>query len=89
VLRTELENAFEDFMFFEMKSVTFSTPYNFDTYKADVVVPMDLVELQCDSFLREKFNVGGVPRIHTYTQIYKSYSISLPTVGNIWWHIFV
>jgi hypothetical protein len=57
VLRTEVENSFEDFMLFEMKSVTFIAPYNFDTYKADVVVPMQLVELQCDSLLREKFSI--------------------------------
>ena len=67
VLRNESENAFEDFMLFEMKPVTFTAPYNFDTYKADVVVPMQLVEMQCDSLLRETFRVGAVPRFHTYT----------------------
>lgn len=89
MLRTELENAFEDVMFFEMKSVMFILPYNFDTYKADVDAPMGLVELQCDSLLKEKFSVGGMPRFHVYTQIYKNYSICLPTVGDVWWHIFV
>jgi hypothetical protein len=69
VLRTQLDNAFENFMLFEMKSVTVTAPYNFDTYKADVVVPMQLVELLCDSLLREKFSVGGVPRFHTYTDL--------------------
>jgi len=72
-------------MLCERKSVTFTATYN----KEDVVVPMQLVELQCDSLLGEKFSVGGVPRFHTYTQIYKNYSIFLQTVGDTWWHILV
>ena len=52
-------------------------------------MPMQLVELQCDSLLREKFCVCELPRFHTYTQIYKNYSICLSTVDDVWWHIFV
>jgi hypothetical protein len=41
-------------MLCEMKFVTFITPHNFDAYKADVNVQMELLELQCDSLLKEK-----------------------------------
>jgi hypothetical protein len=89
VLRTELENVFEEFMPFEIKSVTPTAAYNFEAHKADVVVPIELVQMQCDSLLKEKFSVGGMPRFHTYTKICKNYSICLPTVGDVLWHVLV
>ena len=89
VLKTELENSFEESMLFEIKSVTPTAPYNFEAHIADVVVSIELVKMQCVSLLREMFSVGGMPRFHTYTQICKNYLICLPTVGDVWWHILV
>ena len=67
----EFNNCFEDFhKMNEMEFPIFNNPFNFETSQAPVHLQMELIDLQSDSILKEKFKEVDV--LTFYTQYFKS-----------------
>lgn len=70
-LITEFNNRFEDFhKMNEMEFPIFNNPFNFEASQAPVHLQMELIDLQSDSILNEKFK--EVNALTFYTQYFKS-----------------
>ena len=70
-LITEFNNRFEDFhKMNEMEFPIFNNPFNFEASQAPVHLQMELIDLQSDSILKEKFK--EVNALTFYTQYFKS-----------------
>ncbi|KAJ8895139.1 hypothetical protein PR048_000464 [Dryococelus australis] len=57
----EFESRLEDFKTSENDFSLFSDPFSFDVYKADRDVQMELIDIQCNTVLKNKFNEVGIP----------------------------
>jgi len=62
----QFETRFQDFKALEPQFQLFSTPFAVDVESVSEEIQMELVELQCDSILKQKYNDVGVPEFYSY-----------------------
>ncbi|KAJ8897934.1 hypothetical protein PR048_003292 [Dryococelus australis] len=65
-LINEFKSRFEDFKASENDFSLFSDPFSFVVQKADGNVQMALIDIQCDTVLKYKFNEVGIPKFYSY-----------------------
>ena len=65
-LNNDFENRFKDFKSCENDFSLFTAPFSFDIQKADSNIQMELIEMQCDSILKDKYNEIGIPEFFSH-----------------------
>jgi len=65
-LLDEFDRRFYEFQAMEPQFSLFSTPFPVDVESVSVELPMELVELQCDTILKQKCTEIGIPDFYTY-----------------------
>ncbi|PNF38763.1 hypothetical protein B7P43_G14030, partial [Cryptotermes secundus] len=60
-LINDSENSFKGFKSWENDLSLFTAPFSFDVQKADSNIQMELIEMQCDSILKDKYNEIYLP----------------------------
>jgi len=64
-LLDEFDRHFHEFQAMEPRFSLFSTPYSVDVESVPVELQMTLVELQCDTILKQKYTEIGIPDFYT------------------------
>jgi hypothetical protein len=64
----QFETRFKDFKALEPEFQVFSTPFAVDVESVPEEIQMELVELQCDSILKQKYSDVGIPEFYSYLQ---------------------
>ena len=71
-LASEFNRRFEDFRELDkFEFPLFNNPFNFEVSKAPSSLQMELIDLQCDSVLKGKYNDVNI--LTFYTEYFKSY----------------
>ncbi|XP_065658975.1 general transcription factor II-I repeat domain-containing protein 2-like [Hydra vulgaris] len=65
-IKQDFEVRFQDFKKCEPKFALFTSPFNFDIEKVEEDLQMELIELQCDSVLKQQFTDVGVPKFYSF-----------------------
>ena len=65
-LHTEFERRFQDFQALEKQFVLFATPLVVDVETVREDLQMELMELQCDTLLRQKYAEVGIPEFYKF-----------------------
>ncbi|XP_065642558.1 general transcription factor II-I repeat domain-containing protein 2B-like [Hydra vulgaris] len=65
-IKQDFEARFQDFKKREPNFALFTSPFNFDIEKVDKDLHMELIELQCDSVLKQQFTDVGVPKFYSF-----------------------
>ncbi|XP_065642369.1 general transcription factor II-I repeat domain-containing protein 2-like [Hydra vulgaris] len=65
-IKQDFEVRFQDFKKCEPKFALFTSPFNFDIEKKEEDLQMELIELQCDSVLKQQFTDVGVPKFYFF-----------------------
>jgi len=65
-LKTEFENRFQDFQYLENDFALFTSPFSIDAVNVSTHIQMELIEIQNDSNLKNKFNDVGVPDFYSF-----------------------
>ena len=68
-LRIEFERRFLDFSTCENQFQIFTSPFSVDVETVDKNLQLELIEMQCDSVLKQKFTEVGVPKFYNYLSI--------------------
>lgn len=66
LLKNEFERRFLDFSKCETQFQIFTSPLSVDVETVEENLQLELIELQCDSILKQKFMEVGVPKFYTY-----------------------
>ena len=61
--------CFEDFKVLEPQFHLFSTPFGVEIDNIAEELQMELVELQCDSILKQKYAEVGIPEFYTFLSL--------------------
>jgi len=67
-LLQQFDTRFKDFKALEIQFNIFSTPFSVDVESVDEDIQMELVELQCDTILKQKYSDVGIPEFYLYLQ---------------------
>ncbi|XP_065645391.1 general transcription factor II-I repeat domain-containing protein 2-like [Hydra vulgaris] len=70
-IKQDFEVRFQDFKKCEPKFNLFISPFNFDIEKVEEDLQMELIELQCDSVLKQQFTDVGVPKFYLFLPPHK------------------
>ncbi len=62
----EFNDRFQDFKSCEKDFALFTGPFSYDAGEVCETMQMELIEMQCDSALKDKFNETGVPECYNY-----------------------
>ena len=65
-LHTEFERRFQDFLALEKQFVLFATPLLVDVETVSEDLQMELMELQCDTLLKQKYAEVGIPEFYKF-----------------------
>jgi hypothetical protein len=65
-LLSDLQNRFEDFTSCEDDLSLFTAPFSFEVQKANSNIQMGLIETQCNSVLKNKYNEVRIPQFYYY-----------------------
>ena len=65
-LKTEFENRFQNFQYLENDFALFTSPFSIDAVNVSTHIQMELIEIQNDSNLKNKFNDVGVPDFYSF-----------------------
>ena len=65
-LHTEFERRFQDFLALEKQFVLFATPLLVDVETVSEDLQMELMELQCDNLLKQKYAEVGIPEFYKF-----------------------
>ena len=66
LLSKEFNARFSDFSLYEDQFQMFSAPFSFDAGKAEESLQMELLEIQSNSILKEKYLEVGIPEFFSY-----------------------
>ncbi|XP_065645479.1 general transcription factor II-I repeat domain-containing protein 2-like [Hydra vulgaris] len=67
-IKQDFEVRFQDFENCESKFALFTSPFNFDIEKVEEDLQIELIELQCDSVLKQQLTDLGVPKFYLFLQ---------------------
>ena len=65
-LPAEFDRRFQEFKDLEPQFAFFATPFAVDAESTSEEVHMELLDLQCDTVLKQKYTDVGVPEFHTF-----------------------
>jgi len=65
-LLAEFDRRFQEFKDLEPQFALFATPFAVDAESISEEVQMELLNLQCDTVLKQKYTDVGVPEFHTF-----------------------
>lgn len=65
-LLADFDSRFKDFQCLEVDFKLFATPFSVDVDTVKPELQMELVDMQCDTILKEKYHSVGVPAFYTY-----------------------
>lgn len=65
-VKCEFDRRFKDFENYQTEFKFFMGPFSFDVAKAPLNLQLELIDLQSDSALKEKYNEVGVPAIYSH-----------------------
>jgi len=65
-LLTEFDRRFREFKDLEPQFALFATPFAVDAENASEEVQMDVLDLQCDTILKQKYMDAGVPDFYKF-----------------------
>jgi hypothetical protein len=66
LLETEFDRRFSDFKKCELQFRLFTSPFATDIELVDDSLQMELIEIQCDSLLKQKYTEVGIPEFYNY-----------------------
>ncbi|KZC15100.1 General transcription factor II-I repeat domain-containing protein 2 [Dufourea novaeangliae] len=69
LLETEFDRRFSDFKSCELQFRLFTSPLSIDIEIVDENLQMELIEIQCDSLLKQKCMEVGIPDFYTYLSV--------------------
>lgn len=69
MLETEFDRRFSDFKSCELQFRLFTSPLSIDIEIVDENLQMELIEIQCDSLLKQKCMKVGIPDFYTYLSV--------------------
>lgn len=69
LLETEFDRRFSDFKSCELQFRCFTSPLSIDIEIVDENLQMELIEIQCDSLLKQKCMEVGIPDFYTYLSV--------------------
>lgn len=65
-IKTEFENRYNDFKELENVFSLFIGPFSFEVENAPTSIQLELIDLQNDSVLKDKYKEVGIPKIYSY-----------------------
>lgn len=65
-LKTEFQKRFSDFKLYENELILFSSPFSININNVNEELQMEIIELQCDSMLKSKYDAVGIPEFYKY-----------------------
>ena len=65
-LHEEFDSRFQDFFALEKEFTLFSTPMSVNVQSASVEFQMELLDIQCDTLMKEKYAEVNVPEFYQY-----------------------
>lgn len=66
LLETEFDRRFSDFKNCELQFRLFTSPLSIDIEIVDENLQIELIEMQCDSLLKQKYTEVGIPEFYTF-----------------------